>query len=102
MLNFSVQDYLQEVENVLKRADEVESKASQLRSVAEDADLGGIDDTDLMLGQPLLGESKGDTAWRTLQSLLKMVDQRGYERSAHQLVTHMESNHPLPPPPTRL
>jgi hypothetical protein len=88
MLTFDVNDYLQEVENVLKRADEVETKSNQLRSVAEDADLGGVDDTDLSLGQILSGESRGDANWRTLQHLLKMVDQRGFERSVHQLQFH--------------
>ena len=88
MLTFNVNDYLQEVENVLKRADEVETKSNQLRSVAEDAELGGVDDTDLSLGQILSGESRGDANWRTLQHLLKLVDQRGFERSVHQLQFH--------------
>lgn len=88
MLTFDVNSYLEEVKQVLHRADEIESKTNKLTTVAEDADRGGADDTDVMLGTCLEGEAQGDANWRTLQSLLKMVDSRGYERSAHQLKFH--------------
>ena len=60
-----------------------------LKHVVDDPEVRDEAHDDAALGKRLPGERfAGDTALRTLNTLLAMVDQRGFERSAHQIRFH--------------
>lgn len=77
----------------LKEASRKRQQAVTLRSVVEDID-GMATESALQSGDTPLGAPSptdrfaGDTAMRTMHRLLEMVDERGFERSAHQLRFH--------------
>ena len=76
--------------NDLKNSHETRKASVTLKSVATDTSsrVGTMDVTDT-LGVRLPGDRwNGCTNLRTLRSLLTMVDDRGFERSAHQIKFH--------------
>ena len=60
--------------------------AVQLRSVAIDREeRDQASEADMLGRKQPQDEFQGDTNLRTLRSLLKMIDERGFERSPHQV-----------------
>ena len=72
-------------ERMIVRARE-RREAVQLTNLVETGRVKTSVSEDDLLGKRLpRDEFQGDTNFRTLKALLKKVDERGYERSAHQL-----------------
>lgn len=75
-------------ERMIVRARE-RREAVQLTNLVETGRVKTSVSEDDLLGKRLpRDEFQGDTNFRTLKALLKKVDERGYERSAHQLEFH--------------
>ena len=73
----------------VREAARAKRDAVALKHVVDDPELRDEAIDDNTLGKRLPGERfAGDTALRTLNQLLAMVDQRGFERSAHQIRFH--------------
>ena len=61
----------------------------RMRSVVNDNEKKEVTSEEDSLGRRLpTDEFQGDVNLRTLRSLLKMIDERGYERSDHQMRFH--------------
>ena len=83
-------DFAQHAER-MRRAARERREAVQLRSVLEPDTLATTSkqDDDEMLGKPMPDDDfPGDKRLRTLRLLLNKVDNRGFERSPHQLQFH--------------
>ena len=75
-------------ERMIVRARE-RREAVQLTNLVESGRVKTSVSEDDLLGKRLpRDEFQGDTNFRTLKALLKKVDERGFERSAHQLEFH--------------
>lgn len=73
----------------LKTAHESKKEATALKNVATDKDVVEAADVWDTLGKKQPGDRfNGCVNLRTLRTLLKMIDERGFERSEHQLQFH--------------
>lgn len=93
MLSPSLLKQFESHEANLKEASRRRQEVVMLRSVVEDrggmAPESTVQSDDAVLGAPLPTDRfAGDTSMRTMHRLLEMVDERGFERSAHQLRFH--------------
>lgn len=79
-----------DVRNALtRRRAKMQFKVNDASELLEDVDASAAADADAGLGVWQHGdEYQGDVNLRTLKALLERVDQRGFERSAHQLEFH--------------
>ena len=81
-------EFEHQAERLAKRA-KARREAVQLKSVILDREARDQVNEEDMLGrrQPQ-DEFQGDVNMRTLRALLKMIDERGFERSPHQIKVH--------------
>jgi hypothetical protein len=73
----------------LKEVHEMRKEATSLKNVATDVEVVESVDVWDTLGKKQPGDKfNGCTNLRTLRSLLKIIDERGFERSEHQMQFH--------------
>ena len=86
-MNFLLAEFERHHARMVERARE-RLEAVQLTNLVDAGRVKTSVSEDDLLGKRLpRDEFQGDTNFRTLKALLKKVDERGYERSAHQLGT---------------
>ena len=100
MIDPGLLDVFQSHATKVRDAARAKRDAVALKHVVDDPELRDDAIDDNTLGKRLPGERfAGDTALRTLNQLLAMVDQRGFERCAtHFVLTGARTHAPTPPP----
>ena len=87
--NPAVLDLFEQHASRMRDASRARKRSVAFRNVVDDRDDHEVVSVVDTLGKPMPSDVyEGDTALRTLRTLLSMIDERGWERSAHQIKFH--------------